>query len=395
MSLCEPPDNGSQDAPPLDLPEGVPPLRAFYLYLSTGCNLKCRHCWITPTFVRGAPSPGDVIDGALLREAVEEAKPMGLSSAKLTGGEPMLHPRFMEIADMLTRMGLKLNMETNGTLLTEASARRLKEETNVKFISVSLDGADAKTHDAFRGVPGAFDAALGGLGHLVGAGYENVQVIMCVHRGNRNQVDDLVTLAARRGAHTVKINPATKGGRGTAMHERGEALDLDQLLTLARYVHGPLQRTSPVRVIMNMPPALTSLPEIVRKKGRTGACGVRGILGILGTGHMALCGIGRTIPDLVYGRLGEDSVREIWLRHPRVLELRRDLGDPGAFTGLCRECIHLRRCRTGCVAQNYLEGGRLVRPDRICEEAESRGIFPSTRKRPDNAGPASRAISAL
>jgi SynChlorMet cassette radical SAM/SPASM protein ScmF len=385
MSLCDVPDHASEDKLPLDLPDGVPPLNALYLYLCTSCNLKCRHCWITPTYVEGTPSPGDVIDVDLLCEAVETAKPMGLSSGKLTGGEPMLHPRFMEIVDMLTDLGLELSMETNGTLLTRESARHLKKETNVHLISVSIDGADAKTHDAFRGVPGAFDAALRGLGYLTDAGHTNVQVIMCVHRGNLDQVDDLVKLASDRGAKTVKINPATKGGRGTAMHERGEVLDFDERSKLARYVYGQLHQKSPIRVIMNSAPALTPLPEIVRNGGCAGDCGVQGILGILGTGDIALCGIGKTVPDLVYGRLGEDSIRDIWLHHPRILDLRRKLKDPDVFPELCKACIHLRRCRTGCVAQNYLESGHLLWPDRICEEAARRNKFPETRKRPENA----------
>ena len=46
-------------------------------YMCTGCNLKCRHCWITPTFVNGEPSPGDAIDVDLLRAAVEEAAQRG------------------------------------------------------------------------------------------------------------------------------------------------------------------------------------------------------------------------------------------------------------------------------------------------------------------------------
>ena len=126
MSLCDCSDLDSAQELDLDLPDGVPPLRSFYLYMSTGCNLKCRHCWITPAFVNGRPSPGDVIDVDLLREAVRVAKPLGLGRAKLTGGEPMLHPRFMKIVQMLTRMGLGLDMETNGTLLTADSARCLK-----------------------------------------------------------------------------------------------------------------------------------------------------------------------------------------------------------------------------------------------------------------------------
>jgi SynChlorMet cassette radical SAM/SPASM protein ScmF len=382
MSLCEVPDLKCGDETSLDLPQGVPPLRAFYLYMCTGCNLKCRHCWITPTFVHGEPSPGDVIDIDLLRAAVEEAKPLGLSNAKLTGGEPMLHPRFMEIADMLTDVGLRMDMETNGTLLTPKSARHLKEETNVTFISVSLDGVDARTHDEFRGVPGAFDAALRGLGCLVDAGYTNVQVIMSVHRGNLSQVDSLVELAAARGASSVKVSPVTKAGRGTGMHERGEALDFDEQLELARHVHGGLGQKSPIRIIMNSPPVLTPIPEIMRKGGRTGDCGVRSILGILGTGHVALCGIGRTIPDLVYGQLGQDSIRDIWLNHPRIHQLRQDLDNLDAIEGPCAACIHLRSCRTGCVAQNYLESGHLVWPDPLCVEAARRDAFPMTRQKP-------------
>jgi MoaA/NifB/PqqE/SkfB family radical SAM enzyme len=140
MALCDFTEQAPIDAPPLALSEGVPPLRAFYLYMSNSCNLKCRHCWITPRFVDGQPDPGDVIDVDALREAVAEAKPMGLSSAKLTGGEPLLHPRYLEIVDLLTEAGLGLDMETNGTLLTAELARYLKEETNLGFISVSIDG---------------------------------------------------------------------------------------------------------------------------------------------------------------------------------------------------------------------------------------------------------------
>ncbi|NQU11606.1 radical SAM protein [bacterium] len=381
MSLCDCSPVDSAQEPDLDLPDGVPPLRAFYLYLSTGCNLRCRHCWITPTFVNGRPSSGDVIDMDLLREAVVEAQPLGLGHAKLTGGEPMLHPRFMEIARLLSRMGLGLDMETNGTLLTADSARRLKEDTRVSFISVSLDGIDAETHDAFRGVAGAFEATRRGLGHLVDAGYENVQVIMSVHRGNVNQIDDLLRLAADSGARSVKLSPVAKTGRGSAMHRRGEALDFSERMRLSAYVYNGLQQTSPLRVIMNSPPALTPIPEIMRKGGRSGDCGVCGILGILGTGHVALCGIGRTNPDLVYGRLGEDSVRDIWLNHPRIQQLRRELENLDAFPDLCRACVHLKSCRAGCVAQNYVQSSRLVWPDRLCTEAAQRDTFPVTRTR--------------
>ncbi len=383
MAECDYRELAEDPATPLvALPQAVPPLRTFYLYMSNSCNLACRHCWITPRFVNGKPDPGDVIDVEALRAAVIEAKPMGLSSAKLTGGEPMLHPQFLEIVDMLTAEGLEVNMETNGTLLTPEIARYLKDQTNLGFTSVSLDGADAATHDAFRGVEGAFDATLRGLDALVAAGYTNSQVIMSVHHANRSQIDDLIRLAADHGAGSVKLNPITNNGRGAAMHDRGESLNFDEHLELSRDVYDGIRARAPIGVVLWLPLALQPLAELQRTAGQTGDCGVRHILGMLGTGEIVLCGIGRTVPELVYGRLGVDSIREIWLGHPTILELRRVLEEHRKFPGICGECVFAAKCRTNCVAQNYVDGRQLVWPNVLCAEAAERGLFPASRRKP-------------
>jgi SynChlorMet cassette radical SAM/SPASM protein ScmF len=399
MTPCDPPltnpdtSTAPTDGSPernLDLPDGVPALRAFYLYLSTSCNLACRHCWITPRFVNGKPDPGDVIDVDDLRAAVREARTLGLARCKLTGGEPMLHPRFLEIVDMLSAEGLGLDMETNGTLLTPELARHLKENTKLSFISVSLDGPDAASHDSFRNVPGSFDSALGGLRSLVSAGYENVQVIMSVWRGNRERTREVVQLALDQGAGSVKFNVVTASGRGSDMHERGEALSFEEHLAFARYVREELrpafsaEATRHFDLILSIPPALQPISELWRTRGRVGDCGVQGILGVLGSGEFALCGIGRTIPELVYGRLGQDSVRDIWLTHPVIAGLRRTLDDIESYPGICADCVHAHGCRTGCVAVNYNHSGRLVWPNWLCEEAEQRGSFPASRVKSTN-----------
>ncbi len=375
----------------LDLPDGVPALASFYLYLTTGCNLACRHCWITPTFVNGEPSPGDCLDTNLLREAVAEAKPMGLSHAKLTGGEPTLHPQFVEIVDTLTAEGLRLDMETNGTLIDANLARHLKEKTSLWFVSVSLDGANAASHDAFRNVPGAFDAALRGLGYLVDAGYRP-QVIMSPHQGNMDELESLIELAVERGAGSVKFNPVLRSGRGAAMHERGEALDYEEIIALVHRVHGELQARTPIPLKIIIPPALYTVGELLRTGKEGASCHVRHVLGLLGTGEMALCGIGRNVPELCFGRLGQDSIRQVWLTHPTLLQLRRDLEGP--YPGICGECLHARRCLTHCVAHNYLDSGHLVWPSALCAEMERRGLFPDSRRRHPVEGPTPREARA-
>jgi SynChlorMet cassette radical SAM/SPASM protein ScmF len=365
----------------LDLPDGVPALTSFYLYMSNTCNLRCRHCWITPGFGDGKATPGDFVDPEALRRAVVEAKSLGLCSVKLTGGEPMLHPRFMEIVDMLTAEGMSMDMETNGTLMTAEKASHLKEKTNVTFVSISLDGPDARSHDSFRGVPGAFDAALRGLDCLVSAGYKNCQVIMSVHRGNRHQVEDVVALATAHGASSVKFNPVTRTGRAVAMEESGEVMDFEDHLAFARYVSTELRPKARVGILINMPPALSSMGDLWRTHGRTGDCGVLRILGILGNGDIALCGIGRTCPELVYGKLGRDSIREIWFSNPTILRLRQALTDVDTLPGVCAKCLFVRVCRTGCVANNYCETGSLIAPTWLCAEADRRGLFPAGRAR--------------
>ncbi|MBN1978808.1 MAG: radical SAM protein [Anaerolineae bacterium] len=379
MTLCDPePENITQpEACNLDLPEGVPPLTSFYLYLTNACNLRCRHCWITPTFVDGEPSPGECLDVELLKRAVAEAKPLGLRSAKLTGGEPTLHPRFVEIVDYLTSEGLSLTMETNGTLIDATLARHLKNETNLAFVSVSIDGPNAEVHDPFRGVKGSFDAAVRGFRHLVEVGYQP-QLIMCPHRGNVEHIEDVGQMAVELGAGSVKFNPVMRTGRGIAMHAHDEALGFEEIVELARFVRGPLQERTPIKLILSTPLALYTVKELMNG-GPGGMCHVRHILGILGGGEMALCGIGRTIPELCFGKLGQDSLAEVWQNHPTLVQLREDLDRD--YPGVCGQCIHAKCCLTCCVAQNYQDTGQLISPAWLCTEAWERGAFPTGRLR--------------
>jgi len=367
--------------PEPELPEGIPPLRAFYLYLSNSCNLRCRHCWITPTYVNGKPTPGEVIDVGHLKKAVREGKTLGLCSAKLTGGEPLLHPEFRQIAAMLTEENLSLDVETNGTLIDRDIAEFMKNETNINFISISLDSPRETYHDAFRGSKGSYRAALNGLNNLVGAGFKNVQIIMSPHRKNVYEVRELVALAEAKGAGSVKLTPVTNTGRGALMHDNDETLNINEVLELADLVRGDLKRTSKIPVLLNVPPSIRPLSEVTGSGRFCGDCGVDHILGILGTGDVALCGIGRNLPEFVFGNIGTDSIRDIWFNHPSVLKLRHELKDFENYPELCRNCIYMRKCRTGCVVQNYSDFGKLIWPHVICLYAEENGLFKDSRKR--------------
>ncbi len=86
----------------------------------------------------------------------------------LSGGEPLYRSDIFQLARYATDKGLRVALATNGTLVTKDVARMIVD-AGVRRVSISLDGADAPTHDAFRGIPGAFDAAVHGLAQSEGA----------------------------------------------------------------------------------------------------------------------------------------------------------------------------------------------------------------------------------
>ena len=362
----------------IDLPAGIPPLLTYYLYVTNSCNLACRHCWITPSFVDGTTSPRDYIELKLLKHAVFEGKKLGLTGAKLTGGEPVIHPQFLEIVDFLSENNIRLVMETNATLIDVKMAKHLKDNTTMWHISASLDGARSESHDQFRCLPGAFQMAIEGIKNLVQVGFKP-QIIMCPHRGNINEINDLVKLAVTIGAGSVKFNPVTPTGRGVDMEKNGEILTYEQTMNLVRYIRGELQDRTSIPLYISVPPALSSIKTILRERNAGGSCNVINIMGILGNGEMALCGIGKNTPELCFGRLGKDALRDVWINNATLINLRNAL--KAKFSGICNDCIHDRRCLTMCVAMNFVRTGALISPDYLCAEAACKGEFPATRRK--------------
>ena len=172
------------------------PLNQIYFYLTEGCNLRCRHCWIAPKHqAEGKAATALAYD--LFRHIVDQAKPLGLSGVKLTGGEPLIHPRISEILDYLRGQDLAVTIESNGIACTTELAAKIKA-CKEPSISVSLDGSDAATHEWMRGVEGCFDAAIRGIKNLVDAGLRP-QVIMSLLRRNKDQMEGVVRLAESLG----------------------------------------------------------------------------------------------------------------------------------------------------------------------------------------------------
>lgn len=351
----------------------VPRLEQIYFYLTTGCNLACRHCWLAPPLERGRPRH-PVLPERLLTAAVDEGLPLGLRAVKLTGGEPLLHPGFHRLLAVIRDRGLALNLETNGVLLTDDTARALGAMAS-GFVSVSIDGARAETHDRMRGMPGAFRAACRAVTRLAERGVRT-QVIMTLTAANRDQVGATVRLAEDLGAAGVKFNVVQPTARGRTLREQGETLGVAETLDIARRVQTELGPATGLDLFFDVPPAFRPLGRMAAGDG-CGVCGILNIVGVIATGEWALCGIGTQVPELAFGRVGRDRLAEVWHGHPTLAAIRRGL--PDRLEGICGRCLMRSACRGGCVAQTVYRTGRLWAPFWFCEAAEAAGCFPVSR----------------
>ena len=351
------------------------PLNQIYFYLTEGCNLRCRHCWIAPKYQsEGTSYPA--LDLDLFKTTIDQAKPLGLTGVKLTGGEPLLHPQIQEILEYLRAQDLPLSMETNGVLCTPEVAHQVAACTD-PFVSVSLDGAKSETHEWVRGVEGCFEDALLGIRNLADTGLKP-QIIMTIMRHNKDQMEPMVRLAERMGAGSVKFNIVQPTARGEKMHESGEALDIEELVELGDWVENTLSGATNLRVDYDHPLAFRPLGKMFSENGDgCGVCGILGILGVLANGSYALCGIGETVPELVFGHAATDSLEKIWNKSLVLVELRQGL--PQRFEGICGDCLMKGLCLGSCLAQNYYQSMNIWAPHWYCEEAHDRGLFPETR----------------
>lgn len=349
------------------------PLRQLYFYLTEGCNLACRHCWLAPQHdPRGDRCPTLPVE--TFRRAVAEALPLGLEGVKLTGGEPLLHPRISILLDIVQDAGVNLTIETNGVLLTPALARRIAAFP-ARMVSVSLDGADAATHDRIRGVPGSFDKACTAVRLLAETGTAP-QIIMSLMDANWDQVEAMIGLADILGADSLKVNLIQPSGRGKKLQTDTSRLTIERLIALGYRVVMDLAPETPLELFFDLPLAFRPLSRIAQGNG-CGVCGILSILGVLAEGQWALCGIGHHVPELAFGCVGRHNLEAVWQRNPILQQLRAGL--PDRLRGVCASCIMKKSCNAACIAQNYFRTRSLWAPYWFCEEARLQGLFPSTR----------------
>ena len=182
--------------------------RLVFWEVTKGCNLRCIHCRATATELSSPTDLPTRVALGIIDQIAAASNPILV----LSGGEPLYRSDIFQLARYATDKHLRVALATNGTLVTKDVARRIVD-SGVKRVSISLDGADAATHDSFRGIPGAFDAAVHGWRNLKALGM-SVQINMTIARHNAHQLPEVLQLARNLGAdalHTFLLVPVGCG----------------------------------------------------------------------------------------------------------------------------------------------------------------------------------------
>ncbi|MCM8787651.1 MAG: SynChlorMet cassette radical SAM/SPASM protein ScmF, partial [Candidatus Omnitrophica bacterium] len=166
---------------------------------------------------------------------------------------------------------------------------------------MSLDSPLPEIHDYIRGQSGSFFKTLKGISNLVKVGIRP-QIIMTIMRCNYKDMLKMLDLAKKNNASSVKFNLVQPIARGEVLHKKGEFLDIEELIKLGEWVETKLYSESNLRIYYSHPIAFRHFSNIFSKKsGGFLICKIFNILGVLSDGFYALCGIGRTIPELIFG----------------------------------------------------------------------------------------------
>jgi heme b synthase len=355
--------------------------RLVFWELTTGCNLRCVHCRASASELM---SPDDLStkDCFGIVDQLASYAPMILV---LSGGEPLWRRDVFDIAKRAVSRNIRVALATNGTLVDEAMAERIKDAGIVR-VAISLDGADRATHDTFRGHDGAFDAAVRGLKCLQDLGI-STQINTTVSRHNAEQLPEMVELAKKLKVDAFHLFLLVPVGCGLTIAEDQsvDAHSAERILnwffdrsldsgmelkaTCAPQYYRIVRQRRAELSRMGLPmPALPSdggqklkghpggRPTDLNQMTR-GCLAGSGVCFISHRGTVQPCGY---LP-MSAGDLRRESFREIWEASP-LFQQMRDLDN---LEGKCG-CCEFKQVCMGCRARAYGMTGDFLAEEPFC-----------------------------
>lgn len=314
--------------------------------ITARCNFVCSHC-----FSRLDRSPE--LSGKEARRVVDILAENGVMFVNYGTGEPMLREDLFPLTEYAVGKGLKVTMNSNGSLIDRDAAERIRR-SGFHSVGISIDSADPGTHDAFRRMPDSFAKAVRAARMLVEQGISlTISSVIC--RVNAHDFPSLVELAKELGAGTIDLHNFKCSGFGGLNKER---LDLSPEEWRTFYERAtPLRREEKGIEIAFDDPILSLLDgEDGNKLVPGSVCGKLSLY-IGPDGKITPCGF---IP-VSLGHILRDDFGMVW-HDSKVLDFLRNKG----AAGKCSGCAKFSSCLGGCTARAYAVYGAYDAPDPHC-----------------------------
>ena len=326
------------------------------------CNLSCKHC--------RAVAEDHPYENELSRQEaftlLDQIRQVGTPIIILTGGEPLLREDIFDIADYGTRIGLRMVMAPNGTLITPDIAKKLKD-SGIQRISVSLDGATPQTHDNFRGLANAFNDAVRGIAIAKAAGLE-FQINTTITQTNLEEIPGILKLAEELGAVAHHIFLLVPTGRGKYIVD--SAIDAQQYEKTLNWFYDQRDKTPLQLKATCAPHYYRILRQRAHAEGKKVSFESHGLDAVTrgclaGTGFCFISHVGRVqtcgFLDVTCGDIRQQSFAEVWENSSVFNELR----DFSKLESKCGICEYKRVCG-GCRARAYEASGSYLAEEPLC-----------------------------
>ena len=330
----------------------APPLRLLFWESTTRCNLACAHCRRLEVADEAAK---DDLTAEEFRAVLDSVATLGKPIIIFSGGEPLMRDDWQAMADHARSLGLPTALATNGTLIDGPLAGRIAA-AGFRRVSVSLDGADAATHDTFRGVDGAFARATAGIAALRAAGVA-VQVNATIATHNVDQLDAMYALSESVDAEAMHLFLLVPVGCGAQIEKTHQLAPrrYEEVLewVLDRQAAGGLELKATCAPHYYR---LAAQRGVLPKHSRGCLCGLA-VAFVSHKGEVFPCGY---LP-VDCGSVRQRPFAEIW----RDSEVFADLRDFDRLGGKCGRCEYKGVCG-GCRARAYALTGDYLAAEPAC-----------------------------
>ncbi len=178
--------------------------------ITSHCNLQCVHCYNDS----GANVKSNESTTSEAKAVLDDLAGFGVPSVLFSGGEPLTRKDLFELISYAVDKGLRTVISTNGTLITADKAQQIKK-IGVSYVGISLDGI-GKVNDRFRGVEGAFEAAVAGIRNCMDAGVR-VGLRLTLTQRNAQDIEQLFDFFEKEGIERACFYHLVPSGRGQDM----------------------------------------------------------------------------------------------------------------------------------------------------------------------------------